>query len=170
MTCLGQPPIPHVDMILGHLPTMYFVMFASSLSNSTAGDSEMKVKKWKIERYELNQLIQKRSEWVVDFTRRTKGRTRGTHPGSLVNSSLSVCEQQRKWEQAATVASCLAPSRFLSGGCRKTEKLISRALPCDVWRERAADADERPVNTPSWDLASEQTACVVGNHSLSIFF
>lgn len=45
MTCLGQPPIPHVDMILGHLPTMYFVMFASSLSDSTAGDSEMKVKK-----------------------------------------------------------------------------------------------------------------------------
>lgn len=42
--CLGQPPIPHVDMILGHLPTMYFVMFALSLSNSTAGDSEMKVK------------------------------------------------------------------------------------------------------------------------------
>lgn len=63
------------------LPTMYFVMFASSLSNSTAGDSEMKVKNWKIERYELNQLIQKRSEWVVDFTRRTKGRMRGTHPG-----------------------------------------------------------------------------------------
>lgn len=88
----------------------------------------------------------------------------------LVNSSPSVCEQQRKWEQAATVSSCLAPSRFLRVATVGKQKNSSPELCRVMFGVRAADADERPVNTPSWDLASEQTACVVGNHSLKSEF